>query len=99
MAVAIPGVTKTTNGSTNRALNISAATVVKATAGRLVQVNVLVAGAVGAIYDNNLTSGNSAANQIAVIPAVVGAYWIDWPCTTGICVTPGAAQVVAVSYA
>lgn len=79
-------------------LDVTAATVVKSTPGYVVTVNVLVAGAVGAIYDSVSTTGNSALNQIAAIPAVVGTYAINFPAKVGIVVAPGAAQVVSVAY-
>lgn len=92
-------------------LNITAATVVKAAApaqpsglqldgGRIVRVSVIVAGsAVGAVYDSSSTTvGNTAANQLFVIPNTVGVYMVDMPCAAGICVIPGSGQTVAVSY-
>jgi hypothetical protein len=86
------------NGSINTALNITAATVVKATPGRAVMVIVTTAGAAGALYDHSTTSGVGAANLIAVIPATVGTYLFDWPCLVGIVAVPGAAQVCGVSF-
>jgi hypothetical protein len=80
------------------AFNVTAATVVKATPGRLAKISVLVAGAVGAAYDSITTSGNTAANEVFVIPATVGVYDIDVPCLTGIVIAPGAAQVCYVTY-
>ncbi len=87
-------------------LNITAATVVAQVPPdfargqcRLVRVQVLVAGsAAGAAYDGNSTAGNTAANQLAVIPNVVGNYLIDMPCLAGIVIIPGTGQTVAVSY-
>lgn len=79
-------------------LNITAATVVKATPGRLVRINVTVAGAAGTANDCATTGAAAAANVICAIPAVVGVINIEWPCATGIVITPGAAQVVSVSY-
>ena len=87
-----------TNGGIKQSYNITAATVVKAAPGRLAFVSVLVAGAAGAVYDSISTSGNSAANEVFVIPAAVGIYYLDWPLATGLVVAPGAAQVVAISY-
>lgn len=86
-------------GGTASKLNVSATTVIKATPGTLFRVNVVTAGAVGAVYDNNSTStGNTAANLIAEIPAVVGTYKFVWPAFVGITYVPGAAQVAAFSY-
>jgi len=84
--------------SISSSLNITAATVVKATAGRIVTVVVTTAGAAGAVYDHATTSGTGAASLIAVIPATVGVYELDFPCANGIVVAPGAAQVVSVSF-
>lgn len=78
--------------------NLSASTVVKAGAGRLMKVSVITAGAVGTVNDCLTTGAAAIGNQIGVIPAAVGVYTFDWPCTTGIVYVPGAAQVVAVSY-
>lgn len=92
------------------ALNITTATVVKTPADngavgglaevcRIVRVQVLVAGsAAGAVYDGKSTTGNSAANQVGVIPDVAGTYLIDMPCYTGIVVVPGTGQTLAVSF-
>lgn len=80
-------------------LNLTAAAVVKPVTGRVQRVVVLVAGsAAGAVYDSNSTSGNTAANQVASIPNVVGSYLIDFPCAQGIVVVPGTGQTLAVSY-
>lgn len=81
------------------ALDLSAATVVKAAPGVVVTVNVVVAGsAAGAVYDGTSTTGNSASNQVAAIPATIGSYAVHTPCATGIVVAPGTGQTVAVSY-
>ena len=86
-------------GGNASALNITAAKVVKASPGTLYRFVVTVAGAAGNVYDSVSTSGNSASNLIATIPATVGVYELSWPCAAGIVVAPGAAQVVSVSYA
>jgi hypothetical protein len=97
--VDVVGLELVTTGGTTTANNVAATTVIKATGGRLHKVNVTTAGAAGAIYDNNATgTGNTAANLIAVIPATVGIYTLDWPCVTGITYVPGASQVVSVSF-
>jgi hypothetical protein len=78
---------------------VAAAAVVKSGPARVQRVQVIVAGsAAGAVYDSNTTSGNTAANQVAVIPNAVGTYLIDMPVGAGICVAPGAGQTLAVSY-
>lgn len=81
------------------ALNIAAATVVKATPGRLMRISVVVAGsAAGAAYDAAATSGNTAANEIAAIPNAVGVIYLCWPCAAGILIVPGTGMTVAVSF-
>ena len=86
-------------GGTASKLNVSATTVIKASPGTLFRVNVVTAGATGAVYDNASTStGNTAANLIAEIPAVVGSYEFTWPAFTGITYVPGAAQVAAFAF-
>jgi hypothetical protein len=85
-------------GGTKSILNITAASVVKATPGRLVRLSVLVAGAVGTVNDCATTGAAATANQIAVIPAAVGSVVLEWPCAVGIVIVPGAAQVLSVSY-
>jgi len=79
--------------------NITAATVVKATAGRIAKVSVIVAGsAAGSIYDAATTGAAGAANEIAVIPATAGMINLDFPVSNGIVVTPGTGQTLAVSF-
>jgi hypothetical protein len=85
-------------GGNFSSLDVTAASVVKATPGVLVTITVLVAGAAGAAYDSTSTSGNTAADQICVIPAAVGIYALNWPCFNGIVIAPGASQVVSVAY-
>ena len=86
------------------ALGITAATVIQATVNeytpaRIVRVHVTVAGTTaGAVYDATSTSGNSASNQIAVIPNTVGSYLIDTPCLVGLVVVPGSGQTLSVVY-
>lgn len=84
--------------ATKSSLNITTGTVVKATAGRIVKVNVTTAGAVGTLSDCATTGAVAAANLVWVIPATVGTYDLDFPCLVGIVATPGAAQVVSVSF-
>jgi len=80
-------------------LNITSATVVKAVAGRIVKVSVIVAGsAAGSVNDVATTGAVAAANEIAVIPNTVGVFDVDMPTSNGIVVTPGTGQTVAVSY-
>lgn len=83
----------------SQSYNITAAKAVKASAGRLFKISVLVAGsAAGAAHDCAATGDAATANQIAVIPNTVGIYTVDWPCATGIVIAPGSGQTIAVSY-
>lgn len=92
--------TTITGGGISTVLNITDARLVKNVAGRLVRVNVLVAGsAAGTAYDSATTGGVATANTIAIIPNTVGSYLIDTPTTNGIVVTPGTGQTIAVVYA
>jgi hypothetical protein len=75
---------------------LTTTTLVSAGTGRLASVSVLVAGAVGKIYD--AANSSLTTNQIYVIPAVVGVYVVNWPIVNGIVVAPGAGQTVSVSY-
>ena len=95
----MPGVAATFQpqpGGDFSALNISSATVVKATPGILVTISVTTSGSPGAVYDANTTGGNTAANLIGAIPANLET--IYWPCFNGILIVPGAGQVVSVAY-
>lgn len=66
---------------------------------RLVRVNVLVAGsAAGSVNDAATVAAAATANQIFVIPNTVGSYLVDWPILSGIVVTPGTGQTVAIVY-
>jgi hypothetical protein len=94
-----PNINQPLDMATQSRLNITAATVVKATKGRAVRVSVVVAGsAAGTVNDNNLTTGNAAANTVAPLPTTVGTITLDWPCVTGIVVVPGTGQTIAISY-
>ena len=80
-------------------LNVSANTLVKATKGRIVKVNVNVAGSTnGAIYDSASIAGAATANLVAIIPEAVGVYVIDMPVFNGIVVSPGTSMVLTISY-
>lgn len=86
-------------GGIASALNKSADAVIKATAGRVVRVNVVTAGsAAGAIHDCATTGAAAASNKVATIPNTVGSYEIDFPCSTGIVYKVGTGQVVSISY-
>ena len=84
----------------NTKYNISAATVVKATAGQLVTISVITAGStVGTANDSATTAGAAIGNQIAAIPNTAGSIQlVNWKCANGITIVPGTGQVIAVSY-
>jgi hypothetical protein len=100
LVLAVNGLTQTylnVQGLANTA-EITALTVVKAGAGRLCRVSVLVAGStVGSIYDGASLSAPTTEN-IYVIPNTVGVYDVNIPCGYGILVAPGAGQNVTVSW-
>ena len=81
-------------------LNVTAATVIKATPGTVYNVNVIVAGSTaGTVNDCATTGAAAAANQIATIPNAVGNYEVGpFPTFTGIVVVPGTGQTVAISF-
>ena len=86
-------------GSVSSRLNLTTSTLVKAGHGRIARVSVLVAGSgAGSVNDSATTGGAATANEIAVIPATVGVYQIDFPYTNVLVVVPGTGQTVAVSY-
>ena len=88
-----------TGTGSSSTLNVTAATVIKASAGRVCRIAVVVAGsATGAIYDHATTSGVGAGHQIFTINDVAGNYQVDWPCSNGIVVVPGTGMTVAVTY-
>lgn len=85
--------------ATSRTLNITAATVVKASAGYVAKVSVIVAGsAAGTLNDCATTGAAAVSNQIATIPTTAGVYSIAFPATTGIVVVPGTGQTLAISF-
>ena len=81
-------------------LNITAATVIKATPGRLFKIIVNTAGSTaGTASDCTTTAAVAAANLIANIPSTAGLVMaLLWPCASGIVITPGTGQVLSVSY-
>lgn len=89
-------------GGARSALNVAAATAVKAAQGTVFRVSVIASpSAAGGVFDVATTGGAAAANQVAVIPAAAAVgtvITLDWPCSAGIVVNPGTGGVVAVSY-
>jgi hypothetical protein len=88
------------SGGYYSALNLTSATVVKDAPGRLFTVVVVVAGSgAGAIYDAVSTSGNSAANEMFVVPTTAGPINMgSFPFQSGLVVSPGTGQTLAVAY-
>src|SRR5208282_2588675 len=84
----------------NGALNfpaISSATVVKMTAGRIVDISIIAAGTtVGMIYDGSTLAATT--KPIIPLPNIVGVYRVTFPVSFGILIIPGAGQTVAGSY-
>lgn len=78
--------------------NVSATTVIKANPGVVAMVEVIVAGAAGALNDCATTGAVAAGNKFFTVPAVVGSYQVNWNCSAGCVYTPGASQVIAISY-
>lgn len=86
-------------GGNQSNLNITAATVVKASPGTVWTVVVTTAGTTaGSVNDAATTGTAAAANLVFSIPNTVGAYELTFPCFTGIVVTPGTGQVLSVSF-
>ena len=83
-------------GSQNRAA-MTAATLVKATTGRLAVVIVTTTSTnTGTVYDSSATGVTTT--PIYTIPATVGVYVVNMPVSFGILVVPGSGQTVTVSY-
>jgi len=81
-----------------RRLNITAATVLKVGAGRVVKLVVIVAGAAGTVNDCATTGAAAAANELCPLPAVVGPIDLNVAFQTGLCITPGAGQTIAAYF-
>lgn len=80
-----------------RSQTVTATTQIATGSGRLVSMNIVVAGAAGLVHDA-LVASASGLNAIAVSPASVGTVAVGAPFTTGLVVAPGAGQSVNVVY-
>lgn len=80
------------------ALEIDTATLIHTGEAWVARMSVLVAGAAGAIYDASTIGTATTGRRICIIPATVGIHEVFMPVTRGIVVTPGAAQIVSVSF-
>jgi hypothetical protein len=93
----------TGSGSLNK-LNVTAATVIKPSAGRACKVTVVAVATAGTfgVYDVATTGAAATANAIVQYttgyPAVGSILALDFPCLTGIVVNPGTGGQVSVSY-
>lgn len=77
--------------------NISAATLVKPSGGRVCTVSITSAGTtVGAIYDTNQVAATTP--PVYAIPNTIGVHFVNLPTSYGIVVAPGTGQVVTVSW-
>lgn len=82
------------------AANITSTTgqVVKAGPARVIKVIVLAAStAPGGVYDCTAAAATAAANKVFTVPATVGVYSLDMPCTAGVTVFSAAGMTLAVS--
>jgi hypothetical protein len=99
------GALRVTTGGVSSALDVTTATVIKPTPGRMVRLTVLAAATAGTfgVYDTTTTGGAATANAIlqytASWPAVGTMITLDWPCLSGIVVNPGTNGAVSVSFA
>lgn len=103
---AIKNIVTALNASTDTLLSINgklnfpatgAATVVKATPGRLARLSVTVAGtAPGTIYDGATLTAKT--KPLGIIPNTVGIFTVNLPLSFGLLVVPGTGQMVAGSY-
>jgi hypothetical protein len=85
-------------GASTSVLGITAATALRTSGAWLVTISVVSAGTAGAVYDSP-TTATTAGKQIGVIPNTVGLYTFNWPCASGLVVSPGASQNLSVSLA
>lgn len=76
---------------------LTAATVVKASAGRIAVISVIMAGsAAGAVYDSAATG--TTTKPLFVIPMTVGVFVVNLPASFGITIAPGTGQTVSGSF-
>jgi hypothetical protein len=92
--------TKTIYGEFTSSLNITSATVIKATPGTVLSFSVQVAGSIPGTINDVTSNAPTAANQIAIIPNTISgaAVPLNWPTKNGILVVPGTGQTVNVLW-
>jgi hypothetical protein len=84
--------------------NITAATVVKATPGRLVRIAVSVAPTAAALVASDCATTGAVAASNQIVSVAFGSLTagqvitLDWPCTAGIVINPGTGGTVSVSF-
>lgn len=84
---------------TQSALNITAATLVKAGLGRVFKIcNPVPGTGAGSVNDAASTGAATTANQIMAIPPSPVCYDLNWPIASGLVVTPGTGQTLVVTY-
>lgn len=85
-------------GASTKLVQVGTA-VVKNAAGRVARVSVIASGTTaGAIHDTSAGATASGSNQVAVVPAAIGVYNIDFPCAAGIVYVAGTGQTASISY-
>lgn len=84
----------------SRTLNITVPTVVKASAGTVGTVVVVVKGSANGTLNDCATTGAAAASNafFALDDTATSATVLNFPTSTGIVVTPGAGQTIAISW-
>jgi len=79
--------------------NISTPTQVITRPGRLWKVSVITAAATASTVDDVNNGTANIANRILTIPAnATGSFDLEWPCASGILITPGAGVVLSCSF-
>lgn len=78
-------------GGSSASLNVTAAAVVKATAGLLMRINVVAVGSAGTLTINDCATTGAATTANAIISIPFGSLPVTiplgWPCATGIVVS------------
>lgn len=80
------------------ALEITTPTLIHTGEAWVARLSVIVAGAAGAVYDANTLVSATTGKRLCIIPATVGIHEVLMPVTRGIVISPGAGQIVTVSY-
>lgn len=88
-------------GSINTTANIGGPVVLKASAGTLFAITLVIGGSTaGAIYDCTSVASAGQGNLIFTIPTTGGPLFVlEWPFQNGIVIVPGTGQIVAAKWA